>query len=263
MQTVQNLFWWGWGSVLIKPGGLAFWRILPSPSWTSTVCPVCCNIWLLVSCLHCQQREKRLLNPIRCPGTTCSKCLQTRNATFGHPSVRKASVVFVKAWYSDEDLPDLGYGLHHNFETIGCLAEGACYDRATTHFKRVWSTLTICIVPCTALKVRWIFVQGIQFLPAAKLTGHRTVRVVVVGGGGLLWGHDLKSQDHFFWWRSTSLFFSILFSHPKFPSGWDPGLFHRISLRGGIRRSLIRLLFGVGSVSSSQIFLRGGIQGFF
>ncbi len=31
----------------------------------------------------------------------------------------------------------LGYGMHHNFETIGCIAEGACYDRATTHFKRV------------------------------------------------------------------------------------------------------------------------------
>ena len=238
MQTVQNLFWWGWGSVLITPGGLAFWRILPSPSWTSTVCPVCCNIWLLVSCLHCQQREKRLLNPIRCPGTTCSKCLQTRNATFGHPSVRKASVVFVKAWYSDEDLPDLGYGLHHNFETIGCLAEGACYDRATTHFKRVWSTLTICIVPCTALKVRWIFVQGIQFLPAAKLTGHRTVRVVVVGGGDYFEVTTLKGrpkvQVNFFWFAllpylTPWIFFGVGSSGPRpdFSSGWD--------LRGGIR----------------------------
>ncbi len=30
-----------------------------------------------------------------------------------------------------------GYGIHQNFETIGCIAEGSCYDRATTHFKRV------------------------------------------------------------------------------------------------------------------------------
>ena len=33
----------------------------------------------------------------------------------------------------------------------------------------------------------------------------------------------LKAKVNFFWSRSTSLFFSILFSHPKFPSGWDGG----------------------------------------
>ena len=37
------------------------------------------------------------------------------------------------------------------------------------------------------------------------------------------------------------------FSHPKFSSGWDLGLFDQISLRGGILGSLTRFLFGVGS----------------
>ncbi len=111
----------------------------------------------------------------------------------------------------------------------------------------------------------------IAFLPAAKPTGHRTVRVVVVvvvvgGGGGLLWGHDLKSKVNFF--LSMSNFFgrgqlqffpSILFSHPKFPSGWDPSRSTKICqpscsptqnfLRGGIQGSLTRFLFGVGSVT--------------
>ncbi len=58
-----------------------------------------------------------------------------------------------------------------------------------------------------------------MFLPAAKPTGHRTVRVVVVGGGDYFEVMTLKAKVNFFWPKSTSLFFSILFSHPKFPSG--------------------------------------------
>ncbi len=92
----------------------------------------------------------------------------------------------------------------------------------------------------------------------------RVVVVVVVVVGGLLWGHDLKSQGQlFFGSRSTSLFFSNLFSHPKFPSGWDPGLFDRISLRGGIRRSLIIFLFWVGSIASRPNFSSGWDPGVF
>ncbi len=88
-------------------------------------------------------------------------------------------------------------------------------------------------------------------------------------GGGLLWGHDLRvdlepkstffGRGHLFWSRSPSFFSSILFSHPKFPSGWDPSRSIRISqplcsltlnfLRGGIQGSLTRFLFGVGSVT--------------
>ncbi len=36
--------------------------------------------------------------------------------------------------------------------------------------------------------------KDISFLPAAKPSGHRMVRVVVVVGGGLLWGHDLEDR---------------------------------------------------------------------
>ena len=59
------------------------------------------------------------------------------------------------------------------------------------------------------------------FLPAAKPTGHRTVRVVVVVVGGLLWGHDLKGRPD---QRSRSRFslICLIISHPKFSSGWDP-----------------------------------------
>ncbi len=39
------------------------------------------------------------------------------------------------------------------------------------------------------------------------------------------------------WWP-TSGSLAFLFSHPKFSSGWDPGLFHQISLRGGIHQWL-------------------------
>ncbi len=56
----------------------------------------------------------------------------------------------------------------------------------------------------------------------ARPTGHRTVRVdVVVVVVGLLWGNYLKSQGHFFVQGHFLFFASILFSHPKFPSGWD------------------------------------------
>ena len=48
------------------------------------------------------------------------------------------------------------------------------------------------------------------FLPAAKPSGHRTVRVVVVAvvGWGLLWGHDLKGRpkvkvNQLFWFTSS------------------------------------------------------------
>ena len=46
-----------------------------------------------------------------------------------------------------------------------------------------------------------------DFLPAAKPTGHRTVRVVVVVGGGLLGGHDLKIQGKLFLVKVTFIFF--------------------------------------------------------
>ncbi len=82
-------------------------------------------------------------------------------------------------------------------------------------------------------------------------------------GGGLLWGHDLKvdlkPRSTFFWLRSPSFFSLCLFSNPKFPLGWDPSRSMRISqpwssltlnfLRGGISGSLTRFLFGVGSVT--------------
>ncbi len=61
------------------------------------------------------------------------------------------------------------------------------------------------------------------FLPAAKPPGHRTVRVVVVVGGGDNFNvMTLKAKVTFFF------FASILFSHPKFPLGWDPSRFIRI-----------------------------------
>ncbi len=68
----------------------------------------------------------------------------------------------------------------------------------------------------------------------------------------LLWGDyfevmTLKAKVNFFWPRSTSLFFSSLFSHPNFPSGWDPSLPDQISVRGGIRCFQTKFLFGVGS----------------
>ena len=50
------------------------------------------------------------------------------------------------------------------------------------------------------------------FLPAAKPSGLRTVRVVVGGGGSSLTFGSLAS----------------LFSHPKFSSGWDSRLFDQI-----------------------------------
>ncbi len=61
-----------------------------------------------------------------------------------------------------------------------------------------------------------------MFLPAAKPSGPRTVRVVdvVVGGGTSL--------------MTIPGYPVFLFSHSKFSSGWDPGLFDQISLRGGI-----------------------------
>ncbi len=37
---------------------------------------------------------------------------------------------------------------------------------------------------------------------------------------------------------------AIVFSHPKFSSGWDPGLFDHISVRGGIC-DLIKFLFNL------------------
>ncbi len=40
-----------------------------------------------------------------------------------------------------------------------------------------------------------------------------------------------------------------LISHPKFSSGYDPCLQDQISFQGGIQDSLIRFLFGVGSVA--------------
>ena len=107
------------------------------------------------------------------------------------------------------------------------------------------------------------------FLPVAKPTGHRTVRVVVVV--------DLLLGDYFEVMTSevdqlpkvkVNFFgcpISILFiSHPKFPSRWDPS--------GSIKtcRSLTRFLFGVGSVGIDQdlslpdpISLRGGICSFY
>ncbi len=57
-----------------------------------------------------------------------------------------------------------------------------------------------------------------HFLPAAKPTGHRTVRVVL------------------------------------FSSGWDPADLDQIFLRGGIQGSLIRFLFGVGHIDHSASF---------
>ncbi len=116
------------------------------------------------------------------------------------------------------------------------------------------------------------------FLPAAKPTGHRTVRVdvvvvvVVVGGGDYFEVMTLNPRSTFFLVEvnfnffppscfptqnflrggihlNRSRFVSIMFSHPKFSSGWDPGLFDQISLRGGIQGSFTRILFGVGSVT--------------
>ena len=112
--------------------------------------------------------------------------------------------------------------------------------------------------------------QELLLLPAAKPTGHRTVRVavVVVVGGDYFEVMTLKAKVNFFLVEvNFTFFFSILFSHPKFPSGWDPGLFDQISLRGGIQGSLTRFLFGVGSVASiasysNQISLRSGIRCF-
>ncbi len=87
------------------------------------------------------------------------------------------------------------------------------------------------------------------------------MRVVV--GGGYFEAMTLKAKVTFFGRGQLHIFFSILFSHPKIPSGWDPGLFDRISLWGGIRRSLIRLLFGVGSVASRPNFSSKWDQGVF
>ena len=90
---------------------------------------------------------------------------------------------------------------------------------------------------------QWVpnFAQGmnvetmhvIYFLPAAKPTGHGTVGVVaVVVAGGLLWGNDLKGRPMV---KVNQLF---VYFHPL------------NFLRGGIYRSLIRFLFGVGSIVS-------------
>ncbi len=97
-----------------------------------------------------------------------------------------------------------------------------------------------------------------HFLPAAKPTGHRTVRVVVVVvvvvGGGLLWGHDLRGRPD---QRSRSTFLDVQYHlhfppkiffgvgsvspWPDFSSGWDP--------KGSIKicHSLTKFFFGVGS----------------
>ncbi len=50
---------------------------------------------------------------------------------------------------------------------------------------------------------------------------------------------------------------------PHFSSGWDPGLFDRISLWGGICHFLIRFLFGVGSDASKLKFSSGWDTGLF
>ncbi len=99
------------------------------------------------------------------------------------------------------------------------------------------------------------------FLPAAKPIGHRKVRiVVVVVGGGLLWGNDLEGKPKV----RVNLWFALFPWSPTLNFLWG-GIHIRINQE---RQSLTRFLFGVGSISGSiertvvidQIFLRGGIH---
>ncbi len=62
----------------------------------------------------------------------------------------------------------------------------------------------------------YTFQRDTVFLPAAKPTGHRTVRVVVVVvvvGGDYFEVMTFKAKVNFFWSRSTLLFFL----HSVFP----------------------------------------------
>ncbi len=80
-----------------------------------------------------------------------------------------------------------------------------------------------------------------DFLPAAKPSGHRMVRVVVVVGGGdyfeVMTLELTLSQGQLFFGRGHLHFF---------PPSCSPTLNF---LRGGIQGSLTRFLFGVGSVT--------------
>ncbi len=81
------------------------------------------------------------------------------------------------------------------------------------------------------------------FLLSTRQTGHRTVRVVVVGGGWLLWGHDLEGRPKV----KVNLFFACLASSS--PT-------HNF-LRDGILSSIFKFLFGVGSVAPWSNFTTG------
>ncbi len=102
------------------------------------------------------------------------------------------------------------------------------------------------------------------FLPSAKPSGPRIVRVVGVGGGARPGSHpkeNLYCRDiemvlkfnFFFAQGRVYIFLPSSFPTHNFLQGGinqDLWLFDQISLRGGIRCSLFRFLFGVGSLSS-------------
>ncbi len=115
----------------------------------------------------------------------------------------------------------------------------------------------------------------LPFLPAAKLTCHRKVRVVVVGGG-LLWGYAGRPKVKVKW-STQPLWFALFPLYPThnflqvgsvninqelslldqiFLLGGGSVTSKRISLQGGIRHSLNRFLFGVGSLAPISIYLR-------
>ena len=81
------------------------------------------------------------------------------------------------------------------------------------------------LVPCSKFPTQKI--ANNSFLPAAKPSGHRTVRVVVVvvvvvivGGGDYFEVMTIEVDQ--LYQRSRSTFLAVLFnSHPKFPSGWE------------------------------------------
>ncbi len=101
----------------------------------------------------------------------------------------------------------------------------------------------VCMLTWLVMQVRK---RDFHFLPEAKPTGHRKVRVVVVVVvvvvGGLLWGHDLKGKYKVkvkvnLWFAFFPLSPTLNFlrggihtrinwengSHwPDFSSGWDP-----------------------------------------
>ncbi len=81
-----------------------------------------------------------------------------------------------------------------------------------------------------------------MFLPAAKPSGPRTVRVVVVGGGNSLMTN--------FWIYLGDRHLQGRVRHPE--------LFGQIFLWGGICDSKIRFLFGVGSIHGLQFIQKGG-----